>query len=160
MLETTLRGYSCLTVGDTMCVHYNNRKYFIDVVEAQPSDAICIIDTDCEVRMCTLLDRPHLCSCSMGRVFRFWDLCSQTERLSPTGCLLCSGGILVREAKAACTISIAYNQSVLLAYATHRQSRDTNLTVLSRLSGLSPSNGLTLTCCSSGVVVCYQCSWP
>lgn len=50
VLETTLRGYSCLTVGDTMCVHYNNKKYYIDVVEARPAEAICVIDTDCEVQ--------------------------------------------------------------------------------------------------------------
>ena len=49
VLETTLRGYSCLTVGDAICVHYNNKKYFIDVIEAQPAQAISVIDTDCQV---------------------------------------------------------------------------------------------------------------
>jgi Ubiquitin fusion degradation protein UFD1 len=41
--------YTCLTVGDAICVYYNNRKYFIDVVEAKPAAAISVIDTDCEV---------------------------------------------------------------------------------------------------------------
>ena len=41
--------YTCLTVGDAICVYYNNRKYFIDVVEAKPAPAISVIDTDCEV---------------------------------------------------------------------------------------------------------------
>ena len=49
VLETTLRGYSCLTVGDAICVHYNNKKYFIDVIEARPANAIGVIDTDCQV---------------------------------------------------------------------------------------------------------------
>ena len=31
-------------------VSYNNKKYYIDVVEARPSNAISIIETDCEVR--------------------------------------------------------------------------------------------------------------
>ncbi len=48
VLETTLRGYSCLTVGDAICVHYNNKKYFIDVIEARPANAIGVIDTDCQ----------------------------------------------------------------------------------------------------------------
>ena len=50
VLETTLRGYSCLTVGDAICVHYNNKKYFIDVIEARPANAIGVIDTDCQVQ--------------------------------------------------------------------------------------------------------------
>lgn len=56
VLETTLRGYTCLTVNDTICVAYNNRKYFIDVVEAKPADAICTVDTDCEVDFAQPLD--------------------------------------------------------------------------------------------------------
>lgn len=56
VLETTLRGYTCLTVGDTICVYYNNRKYFIDVVEAKPANAICTVDTDCEVDFAQPLD--------------------------------------------------------------------------------------------------------
>ena len=51
VLETTLRGYSCLTVGDAICVHYNNKKYFIDVIEARPANAIGVIDTDCQVTL-------------------------------------------------------------------------------------------------------------
>jgi ubiquitin fusion degradation protein 1 len=56
VLETTLRGYTCLTVGDAICVYYNNRKYFIDVVEAKPAPAISVIDTDCEVDFAQPLD--------------------------------------------------------------------------------------------------------
>ena len=36
VLERTLRGYACLTKGDTICLPYNNKKYFIDVIEAKP----------------------------------------------------------------------------------------------------------------------------
>ena len=77
MLETTLRGYSCLTVGDTMCVHYNNKKYFIDVVEARPAQAICVIDTDCQVRQPGPPPR-------LGEKTEFTLSCSITLRLPQT----------------------------------------------------------------------------
>ncbi|WCJ20500.1 ubiquitin fusion degradation 1 [Euphorbia peplus] len=56
ILETSLRNYSCLTVGDTIMVAYNNKKYYIDIVEAKPSAAISIIETDCEVDFAPPLD--------------------------------------------------------------------------------------------------------
>lgn len=40
VLERTLRGYACLTKGDTICLPYNNKKYFIDVIEARPQVSI------------------------------------------------------------------------------------------------------------------------
>ena len=43
--------YTCLTVGDAICVFYNNKKYYIDVVEAKPTEAISVVETDCEVRI-------------------------------------------------------------------------------------------------------------
>lgn len=55
-LETTLRNFSCLTVGDNIMVAYNNRKYYIDIIEAKPSQAISIIETDCEVDFAPPLD--------------------------------------------------------------------------------------------------------
>lgn len=36
VLETTLRNFSCLTVGDTICLHYNNKRYYIDIIDAKP----------------------------------------------------------------------------------------------------------------------------
>lgn len=36
VLETTLRGYSCLTMGDTICLHYNNKRFYIDIIDAKP----------------------------------------------------------------------------------------------------------------------------
>ena len=36
VLEMTLRGFSCLTRGDCICLHYNNKKYYIDITEAKP----------------------------------------------------------------------------------------------------------------------------
>ncbi|KAI3788071.1 hypothetical protein L2E82_00711 [Cichorium intybus] len=56
ILETTLRSYSCLTTGDTIMVAYNNKKFYIDIVETKPSDAISIIETDCEVDFAPPLD--------------------------------------------------------------------------------------------------------
>ncbi|KAL1217167.1 hypothetical protein V5N11_004344 [Cardamine amara subsp. amara] len=56
ILETTLRSYSCLTTGDTIMVPYNNKQYYINVIEAKPSSAVSIIETDCEVDFAPPLD--------------------------------------------------------------------------------------------------------
>ena len=56
VLETTLRGYSCLTVGDAICLHYNAKRYYIDVIEARPANAVSVIETDCEVDFAPPLD--------------------------------------------------------------------------------------------------------
>ncbi|KAL1801789.1 hypothetical protein ACET3Z_030436 [Daucus carota] len=56
ILETTLRNFSCLTTGDSIMVAYNNKKYYIDIIEAKPSNAITIIETDCEVDFAPPLD--------------------------------------------------------------------------------------------------------
>ncbi|XP_020223884.1 ubiquitin recognition factor in ER-associated degradation protein 1 [Cajanus cajan] len=56
ILETSLRTYSCLTTGDTIMVAYNNKKYYIDIVETKPSPAVSIIETDCEVDFAPPLD--------------------------------------------------------------------------------------------------------
>ncbi|XP_012573153.1 uncharacterized protein [Cicer arietinum] len=56
ILEISLRSYSCLTTGDTIMIPYNNKKYYIDVVETKPATAISIIETDCEVDFAPPLD--------------------------------------------------------------------------------------------------------
>ncbi|XP_057548695.1 uncharacterized protein LOC130827096 isoform X1 [Amaranthus tricolor] len=56
VLETALRNFSCLTTGDTIMVAYNNKKFYIDVVETKPSAAVSIIETDCEVDFAPPLD--------------------------------------------------------------------------------------------------------
>ncbi|KAL3843402.1 hypothetical protein ACJIZ3_000805 [Penstemon smallii] len=56
ILETTLRNFSCLTTGDSIMVAYNNKKYYIDIVETKPSHGISIIETDCEVDFAPPLD--------------------------------------------------------------------------------------------------------
>jgi ubiquitin fusion degradation protein 1 len=55
-LETTLRSFSCLTTGDNIMMAYNNKKYYINIVEAKPGPAISIIETDCEVDFAPPLD--------------------------------------------------------------------------------------------------------
>jgi ubiquitin fusion degradation protein 1 len=55
-LETTLRNFSCLTTGDSIMVAYNNKKYYIDIIESKPASAITIIETDCEVDFAPPLD--------------------------------------------------------------------------------------------------------
>ncbi|VYS53044.1 unnamed protein product [Arabidopsis thaliana] len=71
ILETALRNYSCLTSGDSIMVPYNNKKYFIDIVETKPANAISIIETDCEVDFAPPLDykepeRPTAPSAAKG----------------------------------------------------------------------------------------------
>ncbi|KAJ3680080.1 hypothetical protein LUZ60_016358 [Juncus effusus] len=56
ILETTLRNFSCLTTGDSISISYNNKQYYIDIVETKPSNAISIIETDCEVDFAPPLD--------------------------------------------------------------------------------------------------------
>eukprot|EP00740_Mantoniella_antarctica_P025982 CAMPEP_0198706864 /NCGR_PEP_ID=MMETSP1468-20131203/391088_1 /TAXON_ID=1461545 /ORGANISM="Mantoniella sp, Strain CCMP1436" /LENGTH=351 /DNA_ID=CAMNT_0044465819 /DNA_START=1321 /DNA_END=2368 /DNA_ORIENTATION=+ len=56
VLETTLRTYTCLTVGDSILINYNNKRYYVDIVEARPNSAVCIVDTDCEVDFAPPLD--------------------------------------------------------------------------------------------------------
>lgn len=55
-LETTLRNFSCLTTGDSIMVAYNNKQYYIDIIETKPAPAISIIETDCEVDFAPPLD--------------------------------------------------------------------------------------------------------
>jgi ubiquitin fusion degradation protein 1 len=48
-------------------VAYNNKKYYIDIVETKPSNAVSIIETDCEVDFAPPLDyvepeRPKPCA--------------------------------------------------------------------------------------------------
>ncbi|KAE8709238.1 Detected protein of confused Function [Hibiscus syriacus] len=56
ILETTLRNYSCLTTGDSIMVAYNNKKYYVYIIDTKPSNAISIIETDCEVDFAPPLD--------------------------------------------------------------------------------------------------------
>ncbi|KAI9091379.1 hypothetical protein K1719_028190 [Acacia pycnantha] len=48
ILETTLRNCSCLTIGDTIMVTYNKKKYYINIIDTKPSNGVSIIDTDFE----------------------------------------------------------------------------------------------------------------
>ncbi|KAE8727994.1 Ubiquitin fusion degradation protein 1-like protein [Hibiscus syriacus] len=60
ILETTFRSYSCLTVGDTIMIPYNNKNYYINIVETKPSPAVSIIETDFEVDSAPPLDYKEI----------------------------------------------------------------------------------------------------
>ncbi|KAI7749126.1 hypothetical protein M8C21_029141 [Ambrosia artemisiifolia] len=45
-----------LPKGDSIMVAYNNKKYYINIIESKPSNAISIIETDCEVDFAPPLD--------------------------------------------------------------------------------------------------------
>jgi len=49
VLENGLRNFACLTVGDMISLKYNQKIYQLKVLEAKPTDAICIIEADVEV---------------------------------------------------------------------------------------------------------------
>ncbi|KAG8053463.1 hypothetical protein GUJ93_ZPchr0001g31563 [Zizania palustris] len=56
LLECSFRNYVCLTAGETITVTEGERKYYLDVVETRPADAVCTIETDCEVEFEQPLD--------------------------------------------------------------------------------------------------------
>ncbi|KAK6276557.1 hypothetical protein POUND7_006266 [Theobroma cacao] len=56
VLEKAFRDFCCLTTGDTIMIMHNDIKFYIDIVEAKPSLAVNIIDTDCEVDFALPLD--------------------------------------------------------------------------------------------------------
>jgi ubiquitin fusion degradation protein 1 len=49
LLEVSLRKFTCLTVGDTICIPYSGKRFYLDVREVQPNGAASIIETDCNV---------------------------------------------------------------------------------------------------------------
>ncbi|GBG32175.1 Ubiquitin fusion degradation protein 1-like [Hondaea fermentalgiana] len=49
VLESTLRNFSCVTKEDTICLPYNGKKYYLDVVDVKPKDACSIVEADVKV---------------------------------------------------------------------------------------------------------------
>uniref|UniRef100_A0A803LM26 Uncharacterized protein n=2 Tax=Chenopodium quinoa TaxID=63459 RepID=A0A803LM26_CHEQI len=49
-------GYACLTVGDTIVIKHQGKTLYVDIVEAMPSNAVCVIETDVEVDFARPLD--------------------------------------------------------------------------------------------------------
>ncbi|EAY72502.1 uncharacterized protein [Oryza sativa Japonica Group] len=59
LLEYNFRNYFCLTTGETIAVAAGDRFYYLDVVETRPADAVCVIETDCEVEFDQALDQAE-----------------------------------------------------------------------------------------------------
>lgn len=49
VLEATLRNFTCLTQGDSIAIAYNDKTYYINVLEVAPGEAISIVETDVNV---------------------------------------------------------------------------------------------------------------
>ena len=49
LLEVTLRKFTCLTVGDMICIPHGRKHFYLEVREVQPNGAASIIETDCNV---------------------------------------------------------------------------------------------------------------
>ncbi|CAD6239608.1 unnamed protein product [Miscanthus lutarioriparius] len=64
MLEYNFGKFPCVTAGETIAVTEGERRYYLDVLEAQPADAVCSLDTDCAVDFAPPLDYveppPHV----------------------------------------------------------------------------------------------------
>ncbi|OMO82536.1 Ubiquitin fusion degradation protein UFD1 [Corchorus capsularis] len=56
VLENTLKEYCCLTIRDTIMVTHGNDAFYVDVVDANPSFGVNLLDTDCEVEFALPLD--------------------------------------------------------------------------------------------------------
>ncbi|CAI5756390.1 unnamed protein product [Candida verbasci] len=48
VLENVLRKFSTLTVDDIIEINYNDQIYGIKILEAKPSNGICVVETDLE----------------------------------------------------------------------------------------------------------------
>lgn len=49
VLEANLRFFTCLSKKDVIAVDYNNKIYWLNVVEVKPGNAVSIIETDINV---------------------------------------------------------------------------------------------------------------
>jgi ubiquitin fusion degradation protein 1 len=49
VLETKLRTFSCVTLGDHLCITYMDKKFYLEITEVRPGEAASIIETDCNV---------------------------------------------------------------------------------------------------------------
>jgi len=56
VLEKVFRNFSALTQGDVIKIEYNKKHYYLSIIDAKPSKAISIIETDIQVDFAPPLD--------------------------------------------------------------------------------------------------------
>ena len=44
VLEKTLRAYTCLTTGDSILILYNNKRFYLDIMETKPGNAVSVFE--------------------------------------------------------------------------------------------------------------------
>lgn len=69
ILENALRHFACLTTGDTIAIRYNDKIYYLKVLETKPGTAVTIIECDMDVRLLhchTNVNILHECQHSSG----------------------------------------------------------------------------------------------
>jgi len=49
VLELKLRSFTCLSKSDSIAINYNNKIYWLNVVEVKPGNAISIVEADVNV---------------------------------------------------------------------------------------------------------------
>ncbi|EAA20998.1 hypothetical protein [Plasmodium yoelii yoelii] len=59
VLETALRNYATLTIGDNIVIHYLGKTYEIKIVDLKPAFACTIIETDVEVEFEEPFESKH-----------------------------------------------------------------------------------------------------
>jgi len=67
LLESGLRNYVAVTVGDCFEVEYGGQQYGLEVLEVRPGDAACIVDADVEVDFATAKDAEAAAASSPSR---------------------------------------------------------------------------------------------
>ncbi len=50
LLENALRNFACITKGEIIVIHYNNRIYELKVLDTKPTDVLNITECDMDVR--------------------------------------------------------------------------------------------------------------
>jgi ubiquitin fusion degradation protein 1 len=57
LLEYNIRKkFQCLTAGETIAITEGDRRFHLDLLETRPADAVCTLETDCEVDFAPPLD--------------------------------------------------------------------------------------------------------
>nr|UXY87698.1 ubiquitin fusion degradation protein [Cryptomonas curvata] len=59
VLEANLRFFTCLTKEDVLAIDYNEKIYWLNVLEVKPGNAISIIETDINVDFITPINKSN-----------------------------------------------------------------------------------------------------
>ncbi|KAK1939664.1 putative ubiquitin fusion degradation protein [Babesia divergens] len=81
VLETALRNFATLSIGDRIPIHYLSNVYELDVMDLRPSDACCIIETDMEVEFAETKKKSETIQPTPGKRADGKIPCSRTKEV-------------------------------------------------------------------------------